>query len=350
MQKRNDSRIYLDHNASVPFHPKIRARFLDFLKSEEVFYGNPDSIHHEGREFQKLCHQVTRLLKDRFALEEGDQVYFFRSASEANEQIAQAWKKSNPSVEFQFNQTPHDSLLKFKSETTPTGVMFYTPIQPETGICSHIQFTKNSPIHTDGAASWGKLETSGWCGKEISSLSLAPYKLGSLPGVGLLLVRSNLLPQNVSQYLSSTCDDWMSLLSLRFLLEENIEKEWLGFTDSSGRQMRDEYEKRSREAQLPLTFVGSDHERAGNVSLAIFRDPRVKNLVGELDARGFSVSSGSACKSNLAEPLESVLELGFTMEEAKNTLRISFGLENEKSDPMALVESLKKIFQRNQNA
>lgn len=62
-----------------------------------------------------------------------------------------------------------------------------------------------------------------------------------------------------------------------------------------------------------------------------------------LDLEGIAVSVGSACSSGSVGPSPAILALGTTPEEAKSTVRFSFGPGNSSEDVAAVVAALRRI-------
>ncbi|MDI3257834.1 MAG: cysteine desulfurase family protein [Kyrpidia sp.] len=73
--------------------------------------------------------------------------------------------------------------------------------------------------------------------------------------------------------------------------------------------------------------------------------PRVEGqmLMLELDRRGFSTSSGSACSASEAEPSYILLAMGYSRDEALESLRISLGWTNTVEAVDELVDALSEI-------
>ena len=51
--------IYLDHNATTPVHPEVRAAMLPFF---EGLFGNPSSLHAAGRQARAAVETARALL------------------------------------------------------------------------------------------------------------------------------------------------------------------------------------------------------------------------------------------------------------------------------------------------
>jgi cysteine desulfurase len=66
-----------------------------------------------------------------------------------------------------------------------------------------------------------------------------------------------------------------------------------------------------------------------------------------LDLKGICVSTGSACYSGKDEPSHVLLEIGLTEQQAKSSIRISYGRYNTKEDVkkivLAVCDSYNKI-------
>ena len=59
-----------------------------------------------------------------------------------------------------------------------------------------------------------------------------------------------------------------------------------------------------------------------------------------LDVKGIAVSTGSACSSGAIEPSHVLLSMGRTREEAKSSVRFSFGRYNSEEDVDQLTDAV----------
>lgn len=84
----------------------------------------------------------------------------------------------------------------------------------------------------------------------------------------------------------------------------------------------------SREHRLPnnvhVTFPGADNER----------------LLMELDERGFQVATGSACSASSDEPSHVLAAIGLHDDDARASLRITFGRQTDEAAVAALLSAL----------
>ena len=65
-----------------------------------------------------------------------------------------------------------------------------------------------------------------------------------------------------------------------------------------------------------------------------------QSLLIRLDLRGFAVSAGSACSSGTPEPSKVLLAMGLPVDEARASVRISFGPVNTAADVDAFLAAL----------
>lgn len=112
------------------------------------------------------------------------------------------------------------------------------------------------------------------------------------------------------------------------------------------RELRDEFE-----AQLIRSGVGAqinafDAPRLPNTSSISFRGISAENLVIALDLNGIAVSTGSACSSGSLEPSHVLLAMARSREEARSSIRISFGAHQTADDVRNLSERLIPLVKR----
>lgn len=84
-----NQRIYLDHNASTPLFPALEEEFGRWLK----LYGNPSSVHWEGRESKRLIRESRKKLAEWLKVH-SDEVIFTSGGSEANNLALQGGLRS----------------------------------------------------------------------------------------------------------------------------------------------------------------------------------------------------------------------------------------------------------------
>lgn len=85
---------------------------------------------------------------------------------------------------------------------------------------------------------------------------------------------------------------------------------------------------------------GDTSNRLPNTSNLLFRGISAEALVIALDMKGIAVSTGSACSSGSIEPSRVLLAMGRTREEARSSVRFSFGRYNTIEEVDRLIEAV----------
>ena len=86
---------------------------------------------------------------------------------------------------------------------------------------------------------------------------------------------------------------------------------------------------------------GARDERLPNTSNLLFHAVSAEALVIALDMRGIAVSTGSACTSGSVAPSHVLLAMGRTRDEARSSVRFSFGRYNTLNEVSTLIEAVK---------
>ena len=107
--------------------------------------------------------------------------------------------------------------------------------------------------------------------------------------------------------------------------------------------VRDLFESSLRASVADMKINGAHAARLPNTSNVLFRGLSAEALVIALDMRGMAVSTGSACSSGSVEPSHVLLAMGLSEEEAKSSVRFSFGRGNSAEDVKALVDALMQV-------
>ncbi len=113
--------------------------------------------------------------------------------------------------------------------------------------------------------------------------------------------------------------------------------------------LRDEFESRLSASAVAANINAVNTPRLPNTSNICFPGVSAENLVIALDLKGIAVSTGSACSSGSLEPSHVLLAMGRTREEARSSVRISFGAYQTPEDVRQLSDALLPIVARLQS-
>lgn len=379
----NNEHVYLDYNATTPVCEIVKEHVVTWLES----WGNPSSIHWHGRGPKNLLRDSRTRIARMIGAESPLEVVFTSGGSESNSLaingVFEAMRRTrnrrniyirgaveHPSVVKAFNAieekgaivkvipvsrageidldtyreylTDEVALVSVMFANNETGAIF--PIKKMAKLAHDV----GALFHTDGVQGLGKslLKAEHL---DVDLASFSAHKFYSLKGCGVLYVKrgTNLDPQifgggqergrrggteNLLGIAAFAATDGLlkhldeyneKAQSLRIYLEEKVTKE------------------------IPnVEIVARDVKRLPNTSCFILDRVSGETLLMNLDLKGFSVSTGSACSSGNPEPSAGLLAMGLKHSEAQSTLRVSLGWKTSKNEIDRFVSTLIQVANR----
>ncbi len=373
---------YFDHAATTPLDENVLEAMRPFLTAS---FGNPSSVHHFGREARAALERSRETIASTLSCDPKEIVFTSGGTESVNSILKGAAFASPPrarhlvvsAVEHSCVLECADALTNDGVSVTAVGVDAQGRVNPrevekairpgETFLVSimavnnevgtlqpigeigNIAKNYNVPFHTDAVQAYGKIPLD-LEKQSIDFLSVSGHKIYGPKGVGFFYQRKGreLVPlllgggqagdrrggtENVAgivglaEAAQRICADGVEQGRLRVLVR--------GFQD----QLK---------ALFPDVRINGpenpDQRVPGllNITLPGFGG---ETLVHSLDARGWALSSGSACAAGSAPPSHVLLAMGRTPKEAKQGLRFSFGRHNTASELDEFLESLPSVIQ-----
>lgn len=191
-------RIYLDHNASSPLHPRIKVRLAELGP-----LGNPSSLHAEGRKARALLDEA----RGRVAAWAGvspDGVVFTSGGTEANAIAIHAWKSrviaKGRATTIRMDGGSHASVRenadrdgwKLVAGQDPASFHLCIAAHNETGAIADLHAAvaearrDGAFLHVD-AVQWPLKRTFHPMLREADSFAISGHKLGAPMGAGALI-------------------------------------------------------------------------------------------------------------------------------------------------------------------
>ncbi len=370
--------VYLDYNATTPLCPEAREAMLPLL---EAGFGNPSSIHAEGRRARAVVDDA----RDRMAALLGakaHEIIFTGGGTEScnlgviglarahaprgrhiitsaieHHAVLHAFEYLKHFEGFEVGILPvgssgtidPDDLEKMiRPETTLVSVMHANnetgavqPVRELAEICKkHGIF-----LHTDAVQTFGKLplrpHESG-----LTAASLAAHKFHGPKGVGALFLAAGVAlsrtshggahentrrpgTENVAGIAgmaaaaeAATRQDSTGFHGLR-------ESLWNGIREACPRAIRNGDPELCLPNTLNVSFPGSDGESL---------------LIG-LDLEGICVSSGSACMVGSIQPSHVLLAMGVPEKTALASVRFSLGRETTPEDIRQTIQAMRRVLE-----
>jgi cysteine desulfurase len=110
--------------------------------------------------------------------------------------------------------------------------------------------------------------------------------------------------------------------------------------------LRARFEQSVRDVRPGTRVHGAGAPRLANTSNVCFPGADAETVLIALDLEGFAVSVGAACSSGTMRPSPVLLAMGVTVEDARASIRISFGRQTREDDVSALLRALGRALSR----
>ncbi len=362
--------LYFDHNATTPLAPEVADAFA---AAAHDFYGNPSSTHRAGQLARQALEQSRRTIADALHISPAE-IVFTSGGTESNNLAILGLLRNlpkpahavtlaieHPSVLEPFRQLENDGVAvsyvksaesvagAIRDDTALVSVMHANnetgSIQPVADIARVVAARRAAGqtiyFHSDGVQAFGKIPVD-VIGFDLYSISA--HKIFGPKGIGALFVRKN-TPLNRIQFggrhereRRPGTENVPAAVAFARAAE-------LAKTPSVS--LRDEFESNLL-SRLPEVHINASHQpRLPNTSNVLFRGVSAEALVIALDMRQMAVSTGAACSSGSLDPSHVLLAMGLSRDEARSSIRFSFGRYNTAPEISALadavVESVRKM-------
>ncbi|WP_448205787.1 cysteine desulfurase family protein [Azospirillum sp. sgz302134] len=349
------SRVYLDHNASAPMKPAVKAAMVQALD----LVGNPSSVHGFGRAVRRAVEdaraQVAALAGVRPA-----QVFFTAGGTEANNLALRGFPGRRTVV----SAIEHDSVLatvpgapRFpvdrngvadlaalerllaagEGPATGPAIISLMLANNETGViqpvaeAAAIAHAHGALLHVDAVQAAGKLPLSlAALGADL--LTLSAHKIGGPSGAGALVLAEALEPEALirgggqEKRRRAGTENVVGLVGFgaaaRLALDDLPNAERLT-------ALRDDLEARALAAVPQARVMGAGAARVGNTTSLALPGVPGETQVMALDLAGVAVSAGSACSSGKVKPSHVLAAMGEDAETAASAIRVSLGWDSD---------------------
>ena len=370
--------IYLDNAASTRIHDDVLNSMLPFLKEQ---YGNPSSIHRQGRLTRKAVNKARKQIASIINADPAE-ILITSGGTESNNTALNGIASQFPTSHIITTSIEHDAILEpckklnsngFKVDYLPVNkfgminpsdlediisektslvsVMFgnnevgtIQPIQKIAKICHENQII----FHTDAVQAVGKI-TVDVKELDIDLLSISSHKLHGPKGIGALYIKNGvkinpmILGGGQEFRLRSGTENVANIVGFGQACE--IAQNHLTENNSLVNKLQSELVKKVL-AEIPeVTFNGHEEYRLCNNAHFTFLGVNGEDLIIKLDEYGIAASTGSACSVNTQKASHVLEAMGFSLEQITGSLRLTVGIFNTENEINETVEILKKIIE-----
>lgn len=371
------SRIYLDYNATAPLRLEVREALADQLER----FGNPSSVHAEGRAARGLMEEARLSLAQAFGTE-AKCVTFTSGGTEAlNAVLSPSLTDGGaPLGPLLVSAGEHAAVLeghRFKPDLVrgiplrSSGVVDLVALQAllgsgegrplvalqiannETGVLQPVREAAALVHAAGGLLVCDAVQGAGRLDCDLRQLGadalvVSGHKLGGLKGAGALaFARPNLHIQEAlvrgggqERGSRSGTENVTGIAAMATALRASS----TGREDEQQRlrSLRDGLESELAAALPDLVIFGKEAERVANTSAFAVPGLTAETLLIALDLAGFAVSSGSACSSGKVKASHVLAAMGVAPDLARGALRISLGWASVQEDVERFCETFQK--------
>jgi cysteine desulfurase len=339
-------RIYLDHNATTPLKPAVRAAMVQAMD----LVGNPSSVHAFGRTARRAVEEARAAVAALVGVKPA-QVLFTGSGTEANNMALRGF----PGRAVLTSAIEHESVLAAdpaaeRLPVTPDGVMDPLALAAalersdsallslmvannETGViqpvaeAARLAHARGALVHADAVQAAGRLPLS-FAELGVDLLTLSAHKLGGPAGVGALILAEGLEPEALirggGQEKRKRAGTENLLGIVGFGTAARLARDELPAAAELA-SLRDRLEREALAGAPHARIMGAGAARVPNTSCLVLPGLLGETQVMALDLAGVAVSAGSACSSGKVKPSHVLAAMGADAVTAASAIRVSFG-------------------------
>ena len=378
-------KIYFDNAATTPLHPRVLDKMLPYLSEH---FGNPSSIHEAGRKV-RVAIEEAREAAANFINASPSEIYFVSGGTEANNfpifGIARTEFNESGKRHIVSTKAEHHCVLESLEELSrqgfnidlvnvtawssidteeaagllkPEGTSLFAVIHAnnETGALNDIKalsvmaHSSNAWFHSDAVQSFGKVPIDVKA-LGVDALSFSSHKINGPKGSGAVYVKSGTplspLIFGGSQERNRRGGTENPAAIVGFAEAIKIAQKNMHSNFEHIRRIRDFFIEGLKSIDPVGIEVNGGKSVMPHVLSITFKheyyNSDAEAMLIYLDLNGIAASNGAACTSGTLKPSHVILSMGGPIEDARGTLRFSFGHQNTVEEVELVLEVLKKM-------
>ena len=365
--------IFLDYNAGAPLVAEAAAALTRGLAAPG---SNPSSVHQAGRAARARLTGAREAVARTFGCESREVIFTASGSEGAALAIKGAWtaRKDRSRTKVVTSTIEHPCVLGAMKQLEAAGatVVRLAPdrsgqvplervlgaLTPDVALCSLIWvnnetgvvqpvreisrecITRGIVFHTDAVQAVGRIPATL---REVPAdlLSFSGHKLGSPPGIGVLLARRTVpLEPMVPGHQEDGRRGGTPALAM---IESLVAALAVATSNADAEATRLEALRHKLEAAVTAEVNGKAVSRAPGTTNFRFPGADGEALLIALDLEGICVSSGAACASGSLTPSHVLTAMGLSNTEAQECLRFSYGRGTTAADIDRAIEAINRL-------
>jgi cysteine desulfurase len=372
--------LYFDHNATTSVAPEV-ADAMD--RAVRHVFGNASSTHSAGQQARGHLETARKTIAE-FIGASAAQVVFTSGGTEANNLALLGLAGSPRGGHVITSAIEHPSVLEpcrqlqregfevsfapvnasgvvdinavermLTSRTVLISIMHANnetgAIQPISEIAHLVEQRRSAGqqiyFHSDGVQALGKIDFNVQA-LSVDLYSLSGHKAFAPKGVGALYVRRTVPVRGIQLGGKHERERRAGTENVPGAVAFARAIELIRSNRTNLAELRDYFETHLAGRLDDIEVHSNQVHRLPNTSNVLFRGVSAEALLIALDRRGIAVSTGSACSSGSIEPSHVLLAIGRTREQAKSSVRFSFGRYNTLAEIEELVGAVVACVER----
>ncbi|EQC46437.1 aminotransferase, class V [Bacteriovorax sp. BSW11_IV] len=360
--KLTNNRFYFDYNATSPLAESVTS----WLSSGDLPFGNPSSIHSSGKLSKRYINETREFLYQTFGLNDF-RLFFHSGATEGINSIVRGLAyelfKNSEKLTFICSPTDHSCIYNLKEELELFGHQFvvfdidengefsyenlrdlikaqtnkvllnYTFVNNESGVVWPLDMAVSLKeetgcfVHVDAVQAVGKIKEWQELSEKIDAFTFSAHKFGAMKGIGFSFMRTDFPFHSLirgggqQEGLRSGTENVHAIYSIKLALESLMKS--YDFSQQVVGKNIIENEILKEIPSLKLVGAKANH-RNGNTIYLVIPNKKADILLTAFDLAKMDVSSGSACSSGAVIPSRVLMAMGYSEDEAKGAVRLSF--------------------------
>ncbi|UXR77378.1 MULTISPECIES: cysteine desulfurase family protein [unclassified Staphylococcus] len=371
--------IYADYAATTPVKPQV---IESMMRIYQTHYGNPSSIHTQGRDARHYLDSARRDVA-KIINAEPSEIIFTSGATESNNTVIKGIAQANrqQGMHIVTTKIEHHSVLHvfeqleregfevtyldvddsglvdvqqlkrvLRDDTTLVSIML---VNNEVGTVQDIDTIQeivsesNAYLHTDAVQAMGHLPIDV---KELNvdALSLTAHKFGGPKGVGALYVKKNTLIRYQQQggeqetKRRAGTENVPQIVGLSEALK--LADEERDMHNIHVAQLKEQLIVGLQDRAIPFEVNGSMVETTNHIVNLYFPFIDIETLLTLLDLAGIYVSSGSACTAGSTIPSHVLSAMYGKDDRVTHSVRISLNELMTTEDINRIIIEIQKIY------
>src|SRR5437763_780542 len=363
---RPEQLLYLDNNATTAIDPAVLESMRPFL---EEFFANPSSGYGFAAQVREAIEEARQQVADLLGCEASEIVFTSGGTESNNTAFHSALQAAPERRHVVTTAVEHSAVLRPAKDLESRGYVvtfldvdksgqlnlnkLADAVRPDTALVS-IMWANNETgvifaieevaaiareekvtFHTDAVHAAGKIEIK-LGDVPLQFLSISGHKLHGPKGVGALYVnrharfRPLLLGGSHENNRRAGTENTVSIIGLGKAAE--IARAKMREEQVRVRKMRDRFEQCLLERISGARPNGASADRLPNTSSIMFDGIESDGALLMLDQRNVCCSAGSACRTGSLKPSHVLSAMGLLGDEARGSLRFSFGRFNTNAE------------------